>query len=59
MTDFITEFLAGQSACSKGKPCQADASEAFKRGYGAQYELEQALAYHPNIKHPELKELPR
>ena len=38
MTDFITEFLAGQSACSKGKPCQADASEAFKRGYESEKE---------------------
>lgn len=58
MTDFITEFLAGQSACSKGKPCPADASDAFKRGYGAQYELEQMLEHNPKATPPELKELP-
>ena len=59
MNNFIDEFLRGQQACSKGEQCPTGASPAFKRGYGAQYELEQALEYNPHIKHPELKELPR
>ena len=35
------EFIAGQAACRDDEPCPIDASESFKAGYGAQYELEQ------------------
>jgi len=54
MFDHINQFIDGQKACAEGKPCPADATESFKRGYGAQYELEQALEHNPAIKHPEI-----
>lgn len=57
MGDFIADFIAGQSACATGKECHAGASSAFQRGYSAQYELEQALEYNPNAKHPEIEDI--
>ena len=35
------QFADGQRAYRDGLDCPSDASEAFKAGYGAQYELEQ------------------
>ena len=41
--DFFSQFIAGQRACQHGTPCPIDASEEFKRGYAAEYELEQII----------------
>jgi hypothetical protein len=41
----VTEFVAGQTACRNGKDCPSDASESFKAGFCAQYELEQQQEY--------------
>ena len=41
----LNEFIDGQYACYKGWDCPADASEAFVRGFGAQYELEQVKTH--------------
>ncbi len=38
---FENDFLAGQLACQNGEPCPAGASNAFIRGYGAEYERQQ------------------
>ena len=56
MTKIISsdEFLAGQKACKQGDECPLGAHPDFIRGYGAQYELEQALEWNPKAKHPEL-----
>lgn len=54
MTDTLSEFISGQSACKRGDVCPVNASADFKRGYGAQYELEQALEWNPKAKHPEI-----
>ena len=54
MKETIPDFIAGQKACKAGEPCPAGVSNDFKRGYGAQYELEQALEWNPDAKHPEL-----
>lgn len=54
MTDTISEFISGQAACKRGDACPVGASKDFERGYGAQYALEQALAWNPKAKHPEL-----
>jgi len=40
MTDFSTEFLQGQQDCKDGKIPRGTA-DAYNRGYGAQYEMEQ------------------
>ena len=39
--DFDRDFLQGQKDCEAGKPHQEGKSEAYDRGYAAQYELEQ------------------
>ena len=39
--DFVGDFLRGQQDCKQGKPHQAGHSEAYDRGYTAEYELEQ------------------
>lgn len=57
MNEFINQFLLGQQACSNGEPCPADASAAFKRGYGAQYELEQMLEHNPSAEMPNIQDL--
>ena len=41
---FCNDFLAGQVACQKGHQCPKDATDAFKRGYGAEYEKEQVMS---------------
>lgn len=41
------EFVSGQQACKRGSLCPAGASEDFKRGFAAQYELEQVLEHNP------------
>lgn len=50
----LNEFISGQDACKRGDACPVNATADFKRGYGAQYELEQALEWNPKAKHPEL-----
>lgn len=54
MKDTLNDFISGQQACKRGDTCPVDATADFKRGYGAQYELEQVLAWNPKAKHPEL-----
>lgn len=39
----IIEFIAGQRACRDTGECPSNASESFKAGFGAQYELEQMM----------------
>lgn len=39
--DFVTDFLRGQRDCKDGNPHLAFQSEAYDRGYAAQYEWEQ------------------
>jgi hypothetical protein len=38
---FVDDFLRGQIDADKGLPHQAGKSEAYDRGYAAQYEAEQ------------------
>lgn len=40
MADF-DDFLKGQKDCIEGKECDENSNENYKRGYAAQYELEQ------------------
>lgn len=39
--DFSDWFLQGQKDCEAGKESKPDMPEAYYRGYGTQYELEQ------------------
>ena len=39
--NFENDFLRGQRDCKEGKPHKPVQSEAYDRGYGAQYEKEQ------------------
>jgi len=41
MSDFSDEFIAGQIACREGRECPVEASEAFERGFSAQFWSEQ------------------
>ena len=41
MTDFSTDFIAGQQDCIKGIEHKAGDSTDYDRGYSTQYELEQ------------------
>jgi hypothetical protein len=41
MMDFSSEFIRGQSDCDKGRSAELNASDAYNRGYSAQYQLEQ------------------
>ncbi len=41
MEHFEDDFLQGQRDCRNGIPHSANNSEAYDRGYGAQYEKEQ------------------
>lgn len=36
-------FMQGQRDCEQGKPADENKPEAYQRGYGAQYELEQVM----------------
>ncbi len=40
---FEDDFLQGQRDCRDGKSHEAGKSDAYDRGYGTQYEAEQAL----------------
>ncbi len=40
MNDFVDDFLQGQRDCDNGIP-HKDGSDAYNRGYNAQYESEQ------------------
>lgn len=42
--EFCDDFLRGQYDCSKGVPHKADKSDAYNRGYAAEYELEQVTS---------------
>ena len=44
MSDFIADFLKGQSDCEKGIPHEAGKSSDYDRGYEAQYAMEQVRA---------------
>ena len=37
----VSDFIKGQQDCADGKPHQAGKSDAYNRGYAAQYALEQ------------------
>lgn len=52
----ISEFIKGQRACKAGEPSPVNAGDDFKRGYSAQYELEQALEWNSQAKHPEIEQ---
>ena len=43
--EFCFEFLAGQKSCQRGEQCPQGATEAFKRGYAAEYESEQVKTW--------------
>lgn len=43
MADFITDFLQGGRDCAEGVPHEAGKSEAYDRGYRAEYEHEQNM----------------
>ena len=40
---FMDDFFEGQKACQRGEDCTPSRSDAFKRGYMAQYEREQVM----------------
>ena len=48
-SEFSDDFLMGQKACIAGKWCPSNASEAFERGYAAQYEIEQVAEHNPKL----------
>lgn len=52
----LSEFIKGQRACKAGAKSPENASDDFIRGYSAQYELEQALEWNPQAKHPEIEQ---
>ncbi len=43
MSNFSDDFLQGQRDCEEGIPHQTGKSEAYDRGYAAQYEMEQIM----------------
>ena len=43
--EFVEQFFAGQRACQVGEQCPQGATEVFKRGYGAEYEMEQVKTW--------------
>lgn len=53
----VDKFLDGQRACKAGKPCEVDSDKDFIRGYSAQYDLEQALEYNSEERHPDIKDV--
>ncbi len=46
------EFLRGGVDCRKGVPHKPGQSEAYDRGYSAQYTLEQNMTYRSEIDGP-------
>ena len=42
--EFIDDFLRGQNDCSKGVDHKPDQSDAYTRGYNAEYAAEQILS---------------
>jgi len=52
----LREILAGMAACSRGYPCAYGASEAFQRGYGNQYRLEQEMAGERELEYETLRD---
>jgi len=53
----VEAFLAGQRACQSGEPCPSRVSASFKRGYAAQYEIEQVAEYYPQLAKQMKKEV--
>ena len=47
----LDEFISGQKACRDGRACPDMASEAFVRGFAAEYELEQTRTYRSEHEH--------
>ena len=47
----LDEFISGQKACRDGGSCPDMASEAFVRGFAAEYELEQVNTYRSEHEH--------
>lgn len=39
----------GQKACIAGELCPVNVSDAFERGYAAQYEIEQVAEHNPKL----------
>ncbi len=42
MSNKVLDFIEGQKDCADGKPAKQGASEDYNRGYGAEYERQQA-----------------
>ena len=53
----VDSFLAGQKACQDGDPCPSKVSASFKRGYAAQYEIEQVAEHYPQLAKQMKKEI--
>jgi len=41
MSDFSSDFIAGQIACREGRECPVGASDWFQRGYSTEYAKQQ------------------
>ena len=48
-SEFSDDFLMGQKACIAGEFCPVNVSDAFERGYAAQYEIEQVAEHNPQL----------
>lgn len=53
----IDDFLDGQRACIAGEICPKFATKAFRRGYAAQYEIEQVAEHNPQLAKQMKKEI--
>ena len=40
----LNDWIDGQIDCRKGVPAKPDKSEAYQKGYGFQYELDEMIA---------------
>ena len=47
----LNDFIDGQKACRDGKSCPDMASEAFVRGFGCEYALEQIKTHRSEHEH--------
>lgn len=53
----IDGFLAGQRACEAGELCPSKVSASFRRGYDAQYQIEQVAEHYPQLAKKMKKEV--
>ena len=53
----VDDFLDGQKACKAGELCSVGSSNAFERGYAAQYEIEQVAEHYPQLAKQMKKEV--